>query len=86
MINYATEELTAMTACKYNGDISKLSGLFNSVVEKSSDDYPGYGEMASYIDPTFESVYWNAVSAVITQTATPEEAAKQLDDVMELVG
>lgn len=68
--------------CAYNldeVDMSNIRPLYSSMLEKSTDDYIGVGEISSYLDPSFETEYWNAVSAVITQTATPEEAAQMLD-------
>ena len=79
---YLTEEQSVITACTYEGDTSNLPGLVRSMLEKKDDDYAPVGEIASYIDPSFETVYWNTVSAVITQTATPQEAVQQLDDAM----
>lgn len=61
-------------------DFSNVNGAYKSLLEMAADDYIGVGEMSSYLDPSFEASYWNAVSAVATQTATPEEAAQMLDD------
>lgn len=85
MVNLWVEKYNGFPAYEYTGDISKLPGLYQSLLDKNADEYTGVAEMAFYIDPTFEAAYWNSVSAVITQTATPEEAAQQLDDAVALV-
>lgn len=86
MVTAFTEKYSLVTPNYYKGDESKLPPLFVKTLEKVGDDYTGYSEMSSYLDPSIESVWWNAITAVITQTATPEEAVQQLDDAMKLFG
>lgn len=85
VVTYLTEEKNVITACQYEGDTSVLPGLMQSLLEKKDDDYASGGEISGFIDPSFETAYWNSVSAVITQTATPEEAVQQLDDAMAML-
>lgn len=85
VVTYLTEEKNMITACQYEGDTSVLPGLMQSLLEKKDDDYASGGEISGFIDPSFETAYWNSVSAVITQTATPEEAVQQLDDAMAML-
>ena len=85
VVTYLTEEKNIITACQYDGDTSELPGLMQSLLEKKDDEYASGGEISGFIDPSFESAYWNSVSAVITQTATPEEAVQQLDDAMAML-
>lgn len=84
VVNYAVEESIKWTAGQYTGE-TEMPASTLSLIEKMEDDYTGLGEMAAYTDPSFETAWWNACAAVITQTATPEEAAQQLDDAMEMV-
>lgn len=83
-VNWLVEEKTWYPAYTYTGD-AELPELYTSMLAKIEDEYFGVGEMASYVDTSFQAAWWNACSAVITQTATPEEAAQQLDDAIELV-
>lgn len=84
VVNYAVEELSSWPAAVYTGEVDMPSSTL-SLIEKMEDDYNGLGEMAAYTDPSFETAWWNACAAVITDTATAEEAAQQLDDAMEMV-
>lgn len=80
--NYLAEEKHIIPACQFEVDTESLPGLMVSILEKKDDNYASGGEIAGSIDASFETVYWNTVSAVITQTATPEEAVQMLDDAM----
>ena len=81
VVTYLTEEKNVITACQYEGDTSKAARI-NAVPAGEEGDYASGGEISGFIDPSFETAYWNSVSAVITQTATPEEAVQQLDDAL----
>lgn len=82
VVNKLVEEKHIIPACSFNASDVDIPNLMVSLLEKKDDEYASGGEIAGFIDSSFETVYWNTISAVITQTATPEEAVQMLDDAM----
>jgi raffinose/stachyose/melibiose transport system substrate-binding protein len=75
------EEHLVLPATKYSGDISKLPPLFQTMLKFAGDDYTPKAEIDMVIDtPGFVDPWWTAITAMITNVWTPEEAAQSVDD------
>jgi raffinose/stachyose/melibiose transport system substrate-binding protein len=83
-VSYYVEQEQVISCYKYENS-GKISTLYASALEKLADDYAPVTEISALIDPAFETAYWTACSAVMTGTATAQEAAQQLDDAMALI-
>jgi raffinose/stachyose/melibiose transport system substrate-binding protein len=75
------EEHGILSPSKYSGDISKLPPLFQNILKFAEDEYSPVTDPSDFIETTgFADPWWTAVTAMITNTWTPQEAAQSVDD------